>query len=89
MTRAEPRWLSPTDISRKIIPKQLQIFPFPTSALKESWVYCLLSAKFIGNEDWMVNLMIIHINKIIAKALDFNDIFKKIVGMFAQCVQIS
>jgi hypothetical protein len=38
---------------------------------------------FIG-EDWMVNLMIIYIKKIIAKALDFNDISKKIMGMSAQ-----
>ena len=43
---------------------------------------------FIG-EDWMVNLMIIYIKKIIAKALDFNDIIKKIMGMSAQWVQIS
>jgi hypothetical protein len=38
-------------------------------------------------EDWMVNLfdmddlMIIHIKKIIAKALDLNDITKKIMEM--------
>jgi hypothetical protein len=38
---------------------------------------------FIG-EDWMVNLMIIYIKKIIAKVLDFNDIIKKIMGMSAQ-----
>jgi hypothetical protein len=38
---------------------------------------------FIG-EDWMVNLMIIYIKKIIAKALDFNDIIKKIMGMPTQ-----
>jgi hypothetical protein len=38
---------------------------------------------FIG-EDWMVNLMIVCIKKIIAKALDFNDIIKKIMGMSAQ-----
>jgi hypothetical protein len=38
---------------------------------------------FIG-EDWMVNLMIIYIKKIIAKALDFNDIIKNIMGMSAQ-----
>jgi hypothetical protein len=44
---------------------------------------CLLLAMFIG-EDWMVNLMIIYIKKIIAKALDFNDIIKKIMGMSAQ-----
>jgi hypothetical protein len=41
---------------------------------------CLLLAMCIG-EDWMVNLMIIYIKKIIAKALDFNDIIKKIMGM--------
>jgi hypothetical protein len=40
----------------------------------------LLLAMFIG-EDWMVNLMIIYIKNIIAKALDFNDIIKKIMGM--------
>jgi hypothetical protein len=55
---------------------------FCTSALKESWA-CLLLAMFIG-ENWMVNLMIIYIKKIIAKALDFNDIIKKIMGMSAQ-----
>ena len=44
---------------------------------------CLLLAMFIG-EDWMVNLMIIYIKKIIAKALDFNDVIKKIMGMSAQ-----
>jgi hypothetical protein len=44
---------------------------------------CLLLAMFIG-EDWMVNLMIIYIKEIIAKALDFNDIIKKIMGMSAQ-----
>jgi hypothetical protein len=38
---------------------------------------------FIG-EDWMVNLMIIYIKKVIAKALDFNDIIKNIMGMSAQ-----
>jgi hypothetical protein len=43
---------------------------------------CLLLAMFIG-EDWMVNLMIICIKKIIAKALDFNDIIKNIMGMSA------
>jgi hypothetical protein len=36
---------------------------------------CLLLAIFMG-EDWMVNLMIIFIKKIIAKASDFNDIIK-------------
>jgi len=35
-------------------------------------------------EDWMVNLMIIYIKKIIAKALDFYDIIKKFMGMSAQ-----
>jgi hypothetical protein len=44
---------------------------------------CLLLAMFIG-EDWMVNLMIIYIKKIIAKALDFNDIIKTLMGMSAQ-----
>ena len=49
---------------------------------------CLLLAIFIG-EDWMVNLMIIYIKKIIAKALDFDDIIKKVMGMSTQWVQIS
>jgi hypothetical protein len=44
---------------------------------------CLLLAMFIG-EDWMVNLMIIYIKKIIAKALDFNNIIKNFMGMLAQ-----
>jgi hypothetical protein len=44
---------------------------------------CLLLATFIG-EDWVVNLMIIYIKKIIAKALDFSDIIKKCLGMSAQ-----
>jgi hypothetical protein len=34
----------------------------------------------IIGQDWMVNLMIIYIKKIIAKALDFNDIIKKNYG---------
>jgi hypothetical protein len=38
----------------------------------------LLLARFIG-EDWMVNLMIIYIKNIIAKALGFYDIIKKIM----------
>jgi hypothetical protein len=37
----------------------------------------LLLAMFIG-EDGMVNLMIIHIKKIIVKALDFNIITKSL-----------
>jgi hypothetical protein len=41
---------------------------------------CLLLAMFIG-EYWVVNLMIIYNKKIIAKALDFNEIIKKIMGM--------
>jgi hypothetical protein len=45
---------------------------FSTSALKK--VGHLLT---IGG-DWMVNLMIIYIKKIIAKALDLNDIIKKL-----------
>jgi hypothetical protein len=35
---------------------------------------------FIG-DDWMVDLMIIYIEKSIAKALDINDIIKKIMGI--------
>jgi hypothetical protein len=41
---------------------------------------CLLLAMFIG-EYWLVNLMIIYNKKIIAKALDFNEIIEKIMGM--------
>ena len=37
----------------------------------------------------MVNLMIIYIEKTIAKALDINDVIKKIMEMSAQRVQIS
>ena len=33
--------------------------------------------------------MIIYIQKVIAKALDFDDIFKNIMGMSTQWVQIS
>jgi hypothetical protein len=43
---------------------------------------CLLLAMFIG-DDWMVNLMIICIEKTIAKALDINDNIKKVMGMSA------
>jgi hypothetical protein len=43
---------------------------------------CLPLAMFNG-EDWMVNLVIKYIKKIIAKALDFNDITKKFMGMSA------
>jgi hypothetical protein len=44
---------------------------------------CSLLEMFVG-EDWLVNLMIIYNKKIIAKALDFNGIIKKIMGMLAQ-----
>ena len=44
---------------------------------------CLLLEMFIG-EDWMVNLMIIYINKIITKALNFNDIIKFFMWMSAR-----
>jgi hypothetical protein len=37
----------------------------------------------IGNV-WMVDLMIIYIEKTIANALDINDIIKKIMGMSTQ-----
>ena len=40
---------------------------------------CLLSAMSVG-DDQMINLMIIYIQKAIAKALDINDIMKKIYG---------
>jgi hypothetical protein len=33
---------------------------------------------------WMVDLMIIYIEKTIAKALDINDVMKKVMGMLAQ-----
>jgi hypothetical protein len=36
----------------------------------------------------MINLMIIYNKKIIAKALDFNDIIKIFMGMSDQSVQI-
>ena len=39
-------------------------------------------------DGWMVNLMIIYIEKTIAKALDINDIIKNIMGMSARWVQI-
>jgi hypothetical protein len=40
---------------------------------------CLLLVMSI-DDDWMVDLMIIYIEKIIAKALDINNIFKKTYG---------
>ena len=40
-------------------------------------------------DDWMVDLMIIYIDKTIAKALGFENIIKKIMGMSIQWVQIS
>ena len=40
-------------------------------------------------DDWMVNLIIIYIEKTIAKALDINDIIKNIMGISTQWVQIS
>ena len=49
---------------------------------------CSLLAMFIGG-DRMVDLMIIYIEKTIAKALDINDIIKKFMGMSIRCVQIS
>ena len=42
----------------------------------------LLLAMFISDY-WMVNLMIIYIEKIIAKALEINNIIKKYMGMLA------
>ena len=47
----------------------------------KSGIYLLLVMS-IGN-DWMINLMIIFIEKTIAKALDINDIIRKIMGMSA------
>ena len=41
---------------------------------------CLVLAISIG-DDWMVDLMIIYIEKTIAKALDINDIIKFFTGM--------
>ena len=48
----------------------------------------LLLAMFISDH-WMVNLMIIYIEKIIAKALEINNIFLKFMGMLARWIQIS
>jgi hypothetical protein len=44
---------------------------------------CLLLAMSIG-DDWMVNMMIIYIEKTFGKALDINDIIKAFMGMSAQ-----
>ena len=55
---------------------------FSTSALKESWASTYYWQCFLG-EDWMVNMMIIYVKKIIAKALEFNDIIKFSMGMLA------
>jgi hypothetical protein len=44
---------------------------------------CSLLAMFIG-EDWMVNLIIIYIKIIIAKALDLNDITNRFMGISTQ-----
>jgi hypothetical protein len=44
---------------------------------------CLLLAMSIG-DDWMVNMMIIYIEKTFGKALDINDIIKTFMGMSAQ-----
>ena len=41
------------------------------------------------DDDWMVDLMIIYVEKTIAKALDINDIIKKNMGMSPWWVQIS
>ena len=41
---------------------------------------CLLWVMFT-DDDWMVDLMIIYVEKTIAKALDINDIIKKNTGM--------
>ena len=48
----------------------------------------LLFVMCIG-DDWMLDLMIIYIEKTIAKALDINDIIKNIMGMSARWVQVS
>ena len=40
-------------------------------------------------DDWMVDLMIIYIEKTIAKALDINDIINFFMGMSARLIQIS
>jgi hypothetical protein len=56
-----------------------------TSALKEcqAFAYCWRSLLTMSIDDaWMVNLMIIYIEKTVAKALDINNIIKKIMGMF-------
>jgi hypothetical protein len=36
------------------------------------------------SDDWMVDLKVIYIEKIIAKALDINDIIKLSMGMSAR-----
>ena len=41
------------------------------------------------DDDCMVDMMIIYIEKTIAKALDTNDIIKNNMGMSARWVQIS
>ena len=41
------------------------------------------------DDDWMIDLMIIYIEKTIAKALHSNDIIIKKMGMSAWWVQIS
>ena len=48
----------------------------------------LLLAMSIG-DDWVVDLMIIYIEKTIAKALDINDFMNFFTGMSTQQVQIS
>ena len=49
---------------------------------------CLLWVMFT-DDDWIVDLMIIYIEKTIAKALDIKDIIKKNTGMSPRWVQIS
>jgi hypothetical protein len=44
---------------------------------------CLPLAIFIGDY-WMVDMMNIHIKKIITKALDINDIIIFLMGMLAR-----
>ena len=49
---------------------------------EKSSLYLLL-VMFIG-DDWMVVLLIIYIEKIIAKALNIDNIIKKIMGISAR-----
>jgi hypothetical protein len=53
----------------------------------KSGIYLLLAMSI--DDDWMVNLMIIYIEKTNAKALDINNIINNNMEMSTQWVQIS